>query len=83
MAQKKVPHTFVIVFFIIIIAAMMTWFVTPGSQVVEHHALSVEQRLLHLRADGAEHGHGVGLGHGSTLGDVFGQVVEVVGYKGG
>lgn len=30
MAQKKVPHTFVIVFFIIIVAAMMTWFVKPG-----------------------------------------------------
>ncbi len=30
MAQKKVPHTFVIVFFIIIVAAMMTWFVKHG-----------------------------------------------------
>ena len=35
MAQKKVPHTFVIVFFIIIIAAMMTWFVEPGYYVKE------------------------------------------------
>ncbi len=36
MAQKKVPHTFVIVFFIIVIAAMMTWFVSPGYYVKEN-----------------------------------------------
>lgn len=36
MAQKKVPHTFVIVFFIIVIAAVMTWFVEPGYYVKEN-----------------------------------------------
>ena len=36
MAQKKVPHTFVIVFFIIVIAAMMTWFVEPGYYIKEN-----------------------------------------------
>lgn len=35
MAQKKVPHTFVIVFFIIIVAAVMTWFVKPGFYIEE------------------------------------------------
>ena len=49
------------------------------AQVVEHYALPVEERLLHLGADGSEHGHGVGLGDGGTLGDVLGEVVEVVG----
>lgn len=35
MKQPKVPHTFVIVFFIIIIAAVMTWFIKPGFYVDE------------------------------------------------
>lgn len=35
MAQRKVPHTFVIVFCIIIIAAMMTWFIKPGRYIEE------------------------------------------------
>ena len=30
MAKKKIPHTFVIVFFIIVVAAAMTWFIRPG-----------------------------------------------------
>ncbi|MGN0033299.1 MAG: YfcC family protein [Candidatus Limimorpha sp.] len=33
MAKRKVPHTFVIVFFIIIIAAVMTWVVRPGKYI--------------------------------------------------
>lgn len=33
MTQRKVPHTFVIVFFIIVISAMMTWFIKPGHYV--------------------------------------------------
>ncbi len=36
MAQRKVPHTFVIVFFIIVIAAVMTWFVEPGYYIKEN-----------------------------------------------
>ena len=36
MKQPKVPHTFVIVFFIIVVAAMMTWFVKPGFYVKEN-----------------------------------------------
>ena len=32
---KKVPHTYVIVFFIIIIAAVMTWFIPPGKYISE------------------------------------------------
>ena len=40
MAQKKVPHTFVIVFFIIVIAAMMTWFIKPGFYVKENSQMS-------------------------------------------
>ena len=35
MKQPKVPHTFVIVFFIIVVAAMMTWFVKPGFYIEE------------------------------------------------
>ncbi len=35
MKKRKVPHTFVIVFFIIIIAAAMTWFIQPGKYVEE------------------------------------------------
>ena len=31
-----VPHTFVIVFFIIVVAAMMTWFVKPGYYIKEN-----------------------------------------------
>ena len=34
--MKKVPHTFVIVFFIIVIAAVMTWFVKPGFYIKEN-----------------------------------------------
>ena len=30
MSKRKVPHTFVIVFFIIVVAAVMTWFIKPG-----------------------------------------------------
>ena len=36
MAQRKVPHTFVIVFFIIVIAAVMTWIVKPGYYIKEN-----------------------------------------------
>jgi Predicted membrane protein len=35
MKKRKVPHTFVIVFFIIIISAIMTWFIKPGLYVKE------------------------------------------------
>lgn len=30
MAKRKVPHTYVIIFFIIVLAAMLTWFIKPG-----------------------------------------------------
>ena len=33
MKKRKVPHTFVIVFFIIVIAAVMTWIIPPGKYV--------------------------------------------------
>ena len=33
MKKRKVPHTFVIVFFIILIAAVMTWIIPPGKYV--------------------------------------------------
>jgi len=33
MAKRKVPHTFVIVFFIIVLAAVMTWFIRPGKYI--------------------------------------------------
>ena len=33
MKKRKVPHTFVIVFFIIVIAAAMTWFIKPGKYI--------------------------------------------------
>ncbi len=32
---KKIPHTYVIVFFIIIIAAILTWFIPPGKYIQE------------------------------------------------
>ena len=35
MKKRKVPHTFVIVFFIIVIAAALTWFIRPGKYVEE------------------------------------------------
>ena len=35
MKQPKVPHTFVIVFFIIVVAAIMTWFIKPGYYINE------------------------------------------------
>ena len=33
MAKRKVPHTYVIVFCIIVVAAIMTWFIKPGMYV--------------------------------------------------
>ena len=35
MKKRKVPHTFVIVFCCILLAAMMTWFIKPGKYVEE------------------------------------------------
>ena len=35
MRKRKVPHTFVIVFFIIVIAAVLTWIIPPGKYVTE------------------------------------------------
>ncbi len=35
MKKRKVPHTFVIVFFIIVVPAVMTWFIPPGKYVGE------------------------------------------------
>ena len=35
MKKRKVPHTFVIVFCCILLAAMMTWFIKPGQYVTE------------------------------------------------
>ena len=35
MKKRKVPHTFVIVFSCILLAAMMTWFIKPGKYVSE------------------------------------------------
>ena len=35
MKKRKVPHTFVIVFFIIVIAAVLTWIIPPGKYVAE------------------------------------------------
>ena len=35
MKKRKVPHTFVIVFCCIILAAMMTWFIKPGKYIQE------------------------------------------------
>lgn len=35
MKKRKVPHTFVIVFIIIVIAAAMTWFIKPGKYIAE------------------------------------------------
>ncbi len=32
---KKIPHTYVIVFFIIILAAVLTWFIPPGKYIEE------------------------------------------------
>ncbi|MDO5342038.1 MAG: AbgT family transporter [Bacteroidia bacterium] len=33
MAKRKVPHTYVIIFFIIVLAAMLTWFIKPGKYI--------------------------------------------------
>ena len=35
MRKRKVPHTFVIVFFIIVIAAVLTWIIPPGKYIQE------------------------------------------------
>jgi uncharacterized ion transporter superfamily protein YfcC len=41
---KKVPHTYVIVFFIIILAAILTWFIPPGKYVAETTEVNGEQQ---------------------------------------
>ena len=38
MKKRKVPHTFVIVFCCIVLAAMLTWFIKPGKYVTEEVA---------------------------------------------
>ncbi len=49
MKQPKVPHTFVIVFFIIVIAAVMTWLVRPGFYVKENIVENgIEKTELHF-----------------------------------
>ncbi|MFW5974937.1 MAG: YfcC family protein, partial [Bacteroidota bacterium] len=48
---KKVPHTYVIVFFIIIIAAMLTW-ILPGGEYIETTATTAsgeEQQVMEYR----------------------------------
>ena len=35
MKKRKVPHTFVIVFAIIVIAAVLTWIIPPGKYIQE------------------------------------------------
>ena len=35
MKKRKVPHTFVIVFFIIVVAAVLTWIIPPGKYIQE------------------------------------------------
>ena len=49
-----------------------------GSEVLQHHALTCEERLLDLGLEGGEDGYGVGLGDGGTLSDVVCHVVEVI-----
>ncbi|MBU2651784.1 MAG: AbgT family transporter [Bacteroidetes bacterium] len=47
MKTKKIPHTYVIIFYIIIVAAIMTWFI-PGGKYVEETTLrgGVEQKEM-------------------------------------
>lgn len=39
MRKRQIPHTFVIVFILIVVAAAMTWFVRPGHYIEENGAL--------------------------------------------
>lgn len=47
MKQRRVPHTFVIVFFIIVVAAMLTWFIRPGKYVPETVGDTTEMRFYY------------------------------------
>lgn len=47
MKQRKVPHTFVIVFFIIIVSAMLTWFIRPGRYVEEQVGDTTEMHFYY------------------------------------
>lgn len=54
MAKQKVPHTFVIVFFIIIIAAVMTWFIEPGKyikQTVDQNGTTSSEMVFYYYDD--------------------------------
>jgi len=41
---KKVPHTYVIVFSIVIIAAILTWFIPPGKYIEEETIIDGEKQ---------------------------------------
>lgn len=46
--QRKIPHTYVIIFYIILIASVMTWFIPGGEyieKVVDGHSTQVFQRV--------------------------------------
>lgn len=51
---KKVPHTYVIVFAIIIIAAIMTWFIPPGKYIevkTEKEGISKTEMVFYYQKD--------------------------------
>jgi len=56
---KKVPHTYVIVFFIIVLAAVMTWFIPPGKYVRETVEVDGREQvtMTFYYADGLPDGH--------------------------
>ena len=69
MKKRRVPHTFVIVFFIIVIAAMMTWFIPPGKYVSEQvgeETVMTFHYLDELNAGGVST-PSTGSGSGSTI----------------
>ena len=61
MKKRKVPHTFVIVFFIIVIAAVLTWIIPPGkyvSEQVDGETVMTFHYLDELNAGGPSTGSG-------------------------
>ena len=49
---KKIPHTFAIVFFIILIAAVLTWIIPPGKYTSEKvEVKGKEQTVMVFRYD--------------------------------
>ena len=69
MKKRKVPHTFVIVFFIIVVAAVLTWIIPPGKYVSEQVNGETVMRFYYadqLKEVGPSTGSGTSVSTGSA-----------------